>query len=84
MDLIMGKNTIFHSVVRGIKYWGGQNIHLDFFIRCHGKTQMNQFGQLSVNQNMFKLGYKYPALRSVTGGAAVEALRGDCGQWCLS
>ena len=41
MDLIMGKNTIFHSVVRGIKYWGGQNIHLDFFIRCHGKTQMN-------------------------------------------
>ena len=45
---------------------------------------MNQFGQLSVNQNMFKLGYKYQPHRSVTGGAAVEALTGDCGQWCLS
>ena len=36
----MDKNTIFHSVAMGIKYWGGQNIHLDFFIGCHRKTQM--------------------------------------------
>ena len=61
----MDKNTIFHSVAMGMKYWGGQNIHLDFFIRCHGKTQMNQFRQLCVNQNIFKLRYKYQALSLV-------------------
>ena len=41
MGLIMDKNTIFHSVAMGIKHWVGQKVHLDFFIRCHGKTQMN-------------------------------------------
>ena len=55
MEPVCGRKTMIrwkfyshHDVGKTRRYWGGQNVRLDFSIRCYRKIYMNFFGQLSI------------------------------------